>query len=130
MNTARYSQSTGQLWEVMEDGSTQLLGTGWAGNNEGKNNPAMQDVHDVGPLPRGLYYIGPPLRESYLGPYAMPLSPHPNNQMFGRDGFYIHGAAMDPEKRGQESRGCIVQMHDVRVNLWDVLGLRLIEVVM
>jgi non-ribosomal peptide synthetase component E (peptide arylation enzyme) len=41
-----------------------------------------------------------------MGPYVLPLAPWPNNNMFGRNGFYIHG---DTAARNQTaSNGCIV----------------------
>jgi hypothetical protein len=81
-----YQQKTGQ-W--LKDG--ELIGVGGAGNGPGFNNPLMQSVHDVGPLPRGLYTIQPAEDDAKLGPVAMELIPDPENQMFGRSGFYIHG---------------------------------------
>jgi hypothetical protein len=47
-----YSQSTGKLTYFGD-----LIGTGYSGKGKGKNNPAMQDVKDIGPVPAGLYEI-------------------------------------------------------------------------
>lgn len=115
-----YYQATGELY----DGDT-LLGDGWAGHGDGKNNPAMQNVHDVGPLPQGLYTLEAPITHPHLGPMAYHLQPDPSNEMYGRDGFYIHGPAQDPDKRGQESKGCIIQVRPVRDGLLPYVGQQL-----
>jgi hypothetical protein len=90
---------------------TSVAGGFYAGMNLGKNNPAMQDVHNVGPLPAGVYTIGQlqiyppgdPLR--HLGP-CMRLTPNPKNVMFGRGGFFFH--LDNPAHVGMSSDGCIV----------------------
>lgn len=102
--TLTYSQSTGNLFNEAGD----FVALGWAGNGDGKNNPEMEAVHNVGPLPKGKYVVGPwEARHGGLGPMVARLI-QIEGETFGRDGFYIHGAALDPEKYGQESKGCIV----------------------
>lgn len=105
-----YHQTTGEWYH---DG--ELLGTGYSGFEQGKNNPALQAIHDVGPIPRGLYMIGHPqdLNGGSHGPYVLPLSPDPGNEMAGRSGFLLHGDSL--ELPGFASRGCIIQTHSVRV---------------
>lgn len=105
-----YSQATGE-WH--HDG--ELLGTGYSGFEQGKNNPALQAIHDVGPIPEGLYTIGAPhdLTGGPHGPYVLPLTPDPANIMHGRNGFLLHGDSL--EEPGFASRGCIIQTHSVRV---------------
>lgn len=44
-----YAQETGDL---QQDG--KHISTGYSGANEGKNNPAMDNVPNVGPIPRRL----------------------------------------------------------------------------
>ena len=83
-----------------------LFAFGYAGRDAGKNNPAMQDVHDIGPLPVGLYTIEPSETNPKLGPVAMRLTPDPANEMFGRAGFFIHADSV--RTPGQASHGCIV----------------------
>ena len=104
-----YHQSTGELYL-----GDEFYGRGWAGNGEGKNNPAMQGVRGRGPIPQGWYTIGEPEEHPTVGHFAMRLTPDPSNGMFGRDGFLMHGPAMDPKVRGQESRGCPIQLRPVR----------------
>ena len=88
-----YSQTSGVLQQGTDE-TLETLGTGYAGGNcgknpEGVNNPAMQCVVCVGPLPRGLYTIGRPQDPvTHLGPCAMPLDPGGSNVMCGRYGFF------------------------------------------
>jgi hypothetical protein len=85
---------------------------GYSGHGEGKNNPAMQKVPNVGPIPVGKYTIGQPYDSPQTGPFTLPLTPDPENEMFGRSGFKIHGDNLsDP---GNGSDGCIVVARDIR----------------
>lgn len=124
----RYSQSLGTMDLV--DGETSLrVGTGWAGNHAGKNNPDMQSVPSTGPLPQGRYTLQPwEAYHGHLGPLVSFLKPDPANEMFGRGDFFIHGPALSPASYGQESKGCIVLAHDVRQKLAD-LGVTALEVI-
>lgn len=102
--TLTYSQSTG----IIHDQDGAIVAFGWAGHGDGKNNPAMQDSHALGPLPQGLYTVGK-WEDVHpgLGPIVARLI-QVEGETFGRDAFYIHGPAVDPKKYGQESKGCIV----------------------
>lgn len=104
-----YRQSTGELFTA----AGVLLAKCYAGGNipprfdpSAKNNPARQEEHCIGPLPRGRYTIGPSHNEPTLGPCAMYLQPDPQNVMFGRSGFFIHGDSI--AHPGEASEGCIV----------------------
>lgn len=104
-----YSQRTGILLH-----DNVMIGTGYSGFGVGKNNPIMQDVHNVGPIPQGRYSIGQPedLEGGPHGPFVLPLTPDPTNEMFGRSGFLIHG---DSEAHpGQASQGCVIMSRPVR----------------
>ena len=73
-----------------------LKSKGYAGGNcgknpEGINNADMQSVHDIGPLPEGLYTRGKLVPQSHLGRDAIALIPDPSNEMHGRGDFYLHG---------------------------------------
>lgn len=98
-----YIQRTGNMYD--KDG--KLAWTGYAGNGEGLNNPDMENVHQTGPLPRGLYTIGQPYRNQKTGIYTMNLIPDPNNEMFGRADFRIHGDNGKGDRSASE--GCIVK---------------------
>ena len=78
----------------------------YAGRGEGLNNPAMQNVPKVGPLPQGRYLIAPPADDPVVGEFALRLSPYNSNEMFGRADFFIHGD--NPQMNHTASEGCIV----------------------
>ncbi len=114
-----YSQTTGIIARS-ESSTLTPIGKGYAGgdcgeNPGGVNNPAMQQVQNVGPLPQGVYTIEVPAHHPKLGPCAMPLIPHPGNAMFGRSGFFIHGDNDAADKSASE--GCIVLPGDVRADI-------------
>jgi len=111
-----FESDTGKLYRP--DGS--FFAKGYAGGNEGKNpeginNPLMQSVWNVGPLPIGLYTFGEVVMESKLGPFAIPLIPDKENEMFGRGHFYMHGDTAIP---GHASEGCIIMPRPVREEVY------------
>lgn len=99
----RYEQATGRL--LRDDGV--VIGLGWSGHLQGRNNPEMQNVKGVGPIPKGKYMVNDPEDGTHLGPLAFPLTPDPSNTMFGRSAFFIHGASLDHPT--MSSDGCIIQ---------------------
>lgn len=106
-----YRQSTGQLT------CPTFIWFGYAGRGEGKNNPSMQNVKGIGPLPVGLYTAQPPADDAVVGKYAMRLIPDPSNEMFGRNSFFLHGDSA--EHPGEASHGCIVMPRNVREGFWN-----------
>lgn len=108
----QFSQSLGRLTDQDEN----YVGSGWSGNGEGLDNPDKQDVHNVGPIPRGRYHIGPAHTHPHLGPVVLELTPSPSNIMFGRSAFRIHGAAPGDTfiSPGKSSEGCIILPRPVR----------------
>jgi hypothetical protein len=107
-----FEQSTGNMY----DPAGLICATGYAGGNcgknpEGKNNPDMQNVQCVGPLPQGVYTLSMPVEGTHLGPFAVPLIPDPANEMFGRGRFYCHG---DTTPSGNASEGCIIMPRAIR----------------
>jgi hypothetical protein len=104
-----YTQSTGVL--LFPDGKKTT--TGYSGHGAGKNNPAMQDVVMVGPIPVGSYTIGRRFDSELRGPVCLQLIPFPKNEMFGRSGFLVHGDSRAHE--GGASEGCIVIDRPTRV---------------
>lgn len=80
---------------------------------EGRLIPNMQEVHDIGPLPRGMYTIGAPYDHPQLGPYTMNLTPDVGVKTFGRSAFRCHG--MPKENSGSGSHGCICLPHSARI---------------
>jgi hypothetical protein len=106
-----YSQSSGQL----VDPSGTVTGIGYSGNGPDLNRPASQDVIGHGPCPQGLYTMGPWFDDPEKGPIVTHLAPDPDNEMFGRSGFMIHGD--NPAMNHTASDGCIILAHDIRVAL-------------
>lgn len=108
----RYIQKTGELLRVADNGSTTSVGRGYSGRGQGLNNPAMQDVGGIGPIPVGRWRIGAPYVSPNVGPFTMALTPVERKQTFGRGDFRIHG---DNFHRDQSaSRGCIVLSRELR----------------
>lgn len=117
-----YAQKTGEL---EHDG--QPVANGYSGCGEGKNNPELQQVHNIGPVPQGDWTIsGPPENTSEHGPYVLRLTPMPETETFGRTGFLIHGDSKTAP--GSASQGCVILPHFVREKVWES-GDRDLEVV-
>ena len=104
----RYQQSTG----ILASADDSLRAVGYAGHPPYVNDPDAQHLHEQGPLPRGLYTIGPAFHHPRLGALAMPLLADPGVETYGRGSFYLHG----DNGRGDQSasEGCIVQDHETR----------------
>ena len=119
-----YEQSTGRFL----DSSGNLLAEGYSGKGGGKNNPAMERVPDVGPIPAGLYHINPPIDTIEHGPFVLTLIPNEWNEMFDRGGFLIHGDSV--EHPGEASEGCIVLPRPARERIAESLaGDNLLQVI-
>lgn len=96
-----YSQRTGVLCR-----NNIAISRGYSGRGEGVNNPGWQNIRMVGPCPRGKYTIGYAHTEPKLGPVAMRLTPDPDNEMFSRAGFFIHGDNAELDHTASE--GCLI----------------------
>jgi hypothetical protein len=108
-----YTQSTG----VLVHNGISLL-TGYAGHGSGVNNPSMQNQHDVGPLPQGLYSMTALIDSPHTGLATVILEPDPANQMFGRAGFRIHGDNTAANRTASD--GCIIAGHSAdRIAIWE-----------
>jgi hypothetical protein len=113
-----YSQSKHTLWRIGSDNSLGTLTTAcYAGSPEGLNDPAKQEIPDVGPIPQGAYTIGAPFTDPERGPVVMHLAPKLGTNTFERSGFLFHGDAIDPDLRGKISTGCIVVPHGPRATI-------------
>ncbi len=107
-----YSQGGGEL---KRDGKTR--GVGYSGHSQGKNNPLMQSIKNTGPIPRGLWHVGPPKDTNIHGPYVLRLTPDKFTNCFARSGFLVHG---DSKVRpGEASHGCIILSRSLREELWE-----------
>lgn len=102
--------------ECRKDGI--LAGSGYSGFGKGKNNPALESVHGVGPIPRGDFdIILPPFDSPKTGKYVMRLIPREGTDVFGRTDLEWHGDST--EHPGQASHGCIASPRYVRVRVRD-----------
>lgn len=112
-----------------------LIGLCYAGNSTGLDNPDMVNMHNVGPLPPGIYSlvdIIPFLQaelektadslvaqqiqqrliaEKRMGPIVFVLNPDPANEMFDRSGFRLHWDT--PAATFTASDGCIVAVMSI-----------------
>lgn len=108
-----YEQSTG--WLRNKEG--KKFARGYSGYGIGRNNPIMQNVRNVGPIPRGHYIAGTPRDTETHGPYVIPLTPDPTNEMFGRSAFLVHGDSISAP--GTASHGCIILPRMARQRIWE-----------
>lgn len=106
-----WDQSAGTL---SRDGA--VVGRGYAGRGRGVNNPAMQAVKSVGPLPAGRYKMTDIRDSANTGPRTIVLDPMPGTDTFGRSAFRIHGDNRLANKTA--SRGCIILPRALRLKIW------------
>jgi len=104
-----YHQRSGEL----DINGTTVANPGYAGAPACRNNPAMEHVRNCGPLPRGTYTMEDAGR--YITRAAIRLRPSPENEMYGRSGFLIHGDSRN--NPGTASKGCIILRLDIRERL-------------
>jgi hypothetical protein len=76
----------------------------YAGRGEGRNNPAMEHVQGVGPIPKGRYRMTGVKHNGSTGPYTIILQPVGHGAL-GRSLFRIHG----DNKESNASHGCIIR---------------------
>ena len=108
-----YEQMTGNLTTP----SGELIAKGYSGYPPAKNNPTAEDLHDFGPIPRGMWQIVELIEESTNhGPFVLRLESYAETQTFGRSGFLVHGDSSSHP--GLASHGCIILSRDVRQTLW------------
>ena len=120
-----YESSTGKTY----DGEGRYLFTAYSGHGEGKNNPAMEAVKGVGPIPQGLWRMLPPRNRNqhpdiaageefgHTGDYSIPLVPV-DHDAHGRTAIYFHGEKIGAPP-GTTSNGCPVRSpQSDRERLW------------
>ncbi len=123
-----FHQSSGRLWRPGWTAADQFEAFCYAGYSsqpwplppgktilpgEGRNVPNMESVHDIGPLPKGCYTIGPPYNHPKLGPLTFDLTPDAGVKLYGRALFRIHpDGKVNP---GTHSHGCICAPHSARI---------------
>ncbi len=112
-----WDQSAGTL---SRDGA--VVSRGYSGKGRGKNNPALQGVRGIGPIPAGLWRIGAPYNSKNVGPYALPLDAvdakpgDDKHEGTGRGAFRVHGDSI--KAPGTASQGCIILPRAIRELMW------------
>lgn len=119
-----FEQSTGTIF----DPSGKVVEVGYSGHEAGVNNPAMQGVKGIGPLPVGFYTMQPPYDHPRLGKYVIYLVPFAQNQMFGRSEFFWHGDEVNHAGEFLASDGCMIHSRATRQKGWES-GIPLLQVV-
>lgn len=114
----RYEQSTGRLWH--------LVGTGYSGAEECKNQPDCESIRNRGPIPRGKWRLVEKYDSPARGPFCIRLDPAYGTDTHGRSAFLIHGDSI--REPGTASQGCIIMPRSVREAIW-ASGDRELEVV-
>lgn len=98
-----------------------LVSRGYSGAGRGKNNPSLQGVQGVGPIPAGRWLIVNRYDSKSVGPYALTLHALDGqvddvHAPTGRSAFRIHGDSI--RAPGTASRGCIILPRAVRERIW------------
>lgn len=106
-----FESTTGLVFDL----NNNPVAVGYAGHGDGVNNPLLQNVKDVGPLPEGLYSMGPLQDHGELGKDVIQLIPHDENEMYGRSGFFIHGDEILHPNEHLASDGCMIVNHAGRL---------------
>ena len=97
---------TQRIPSMSHDGQPPLPGGPlYSGHDRGLNNPGMEEIHGLGPIPRGLWTIGTFFDHPHLGPCVAHLMPVDHDAHM-RTGFFIHGD--NEEMDHSASDGCIV----------------------
>lgn len=120
----RYQVKTG----ILINSGNAVIGKGYSGHGEGLNNPAFEQLHDIGPTPRGIYIAeliadkdGNPIDYKHKSAPVFRLIPEPETNTFGRSGFLMHGhekgEIIGKSETENSSLGCMVQEHATRVQV-------------
>ena len=103
------------VWPNEEVSIGLYSGGGSQGLSQYRNNPTVDHIENLGPLPAGVYTIGQPENLEVLGVIVFKLTPDLTNDMHGRSGFYVHG-----DNRWMNytaSDGCIIMKREDRLRL-------------
>ncbi|MEY2884432.1 MAG: hypothetical protein RL490_2156 [Pseudomonadota bacterium] len=112
-----WHQATGEL---RRDGA--LISRGYSGKGRGKNNPALQGMQGIGPIPRGRWRMTSVYNSANVGPFTITLHaldeavPDDVHEATGRSAFRIHGDSI--RAPGTASKGCIILPRAIREQLW------------
>lgn len=102
-----YDQKTGKITL-----HSAAAGTGYSGHDAGLNNPGLEAVSNVGPIPRGEWHIDRwDEKHGDKGPIVAVLSPV-GHDAHGRSAFLIHGD--NALNNHSASHGCIIANRPIR----------------
>jgi len=103
-----YVQRTGNLYRVSPPVLKNLVGAGYSGYGQYRNDPDSQCFQDLGPIPRGKWSLDPlqdnTTASGHILHQSMRLTSDPSTDTCGRSGFLMHG----DNSTGVASEGCIV----------------------
>ena len=102
-----YSQYSGTL---RRDGVVIYVG-GYSGAGYAKDRPEMENLANIGPIPRGTWTIGRAYRSRTKGEITMDLTPY-GHSAHNRTNFRIHGDSISHP--GNASEGCIILPFEMR----------------
>jgi hypothetical protein len=103
-----------RYWGAFTNDDNSYIGPGYSGHPDVLNNLTAQDRVGYGPIPAGEYTITEIRADDpHTGRISCLLEPAPENKMYGRSGFRIHGD--NPEGNHTASDGCIISPHLVRI---------------
>lgn len=114
--TWKWDQSAGEL---TRDG--KAISRGYSGKCRGKNNPALQGLRGIGPIPAGRWKIVERYDSANVGPHALKLFADDGrlddtHAETGRGAFRIHGDSI--KNPGTASNGCIILPRSIREMIW------------
>lgn len=102
-------------WQYVIDAGTLFTPSGLLMSKDGYsgapgfvNNPQAISLKDEGPIPVGLWHIGPSYDDPEKGPCTMALTPAPETNVYGRTAFRIHGDSIQFSGLRRASQGCII----------------------
>lgn len=95
---------------LSRNGSVVATGI-YSGHGQGLNNPDMEAVQGVGPIPAGRWQIGTFMDNPHLGPVISHLTPK-GFDPHGRSAFFLHGD--NAELNHSASDGCIIAPRTIR----------------
>ena len=87
-----YHQASGNFIAINEATNAIVSDVmGYSGYRLGCNDPEMQQVRNVGPIPTGSWTVGATaVHGTKMGSYAIPVTPDHTTRTYDRSGFYIH----------------------------------------
>jgi len=93
-----------------------IVSRGYSGRGRGLDNPGMQAVQGVGPIPAGRWRFAAIAEDNHTGPFSIIIMPAPGTDTLGRAGFRCHGdnARLDHSA----SHGCIILPRADRQKIW------------